>query len=889
VIGYNVYFGTASRVYSQVRNAGPATTITISNLVEGTTYYFAATAYDSWGLESDYSAETVYTVPVPVLNYPPTLTALSPMTIAENSATQNVPLAGISSGSAAEQQTLVVTAASSNPSLIPNPVVSYSSPNSTGSLAFTPSPNLYGTSTISVTVNDGGVPTNTVTRTFLVTVFSVNQRPTLSPITDVAAPEDSAPFTVSLTGISSGAPNETQTLSVTATSSSTALIPAPTVAYTSPSSNATLTLRPVATKYGTATITVNVNDAGTSNNIVSQTFLVNVTPVNDQPTINTLTNITMSVGGITSKTVALSGIGTGATNETQTLTVTATSSDPAVVPSPTVTYSSPSATGSLLLVPAGQIGSSLITVTVSDGGSENPTKSVSFTVTINDPPTISDIAHRAIALGSNMPPTAFIIGDTETSASSLTVTATSSNPTLVPNSNIVLAGSGANRTIAINPVANRTGTSTITVTVSDGTTTTADTFQLAVQQRPTAPGNLHMVIEGQGSITGLSASSALVVGQTYTVTAVPAPEQEFAGWTGSVVSSAPTVSFVASTNTELKAKFIPSPYLPTKGIYSGLFYESDQVRHEGSGYFSFQSSSKGKYTGYLQMGSKKYSFSGKFDLQCQATNMIKRLGKSPLLLNLAMATNGSETVAGTVADTNWIASLSGDKATFHSRTNPAPWVGKYTAILPGQDADPLLPFGHSYGTLKIASSGTAILAGKLADGTPYTKTVRMSKNGALPLYLSLYYGAGSILSWTGMEDRDTDDLHGDAQWTKPAITTALAYPAGFSFMSTIIGAKYATPTNGAPVVTLADNTVTFSIEGREFLNPIEVGRTGAIKNLGTNKMTLNVVPGSGTFRGTVVDADTGKSLAFAGSILQKQMAGYGFIKTGTNVGRVTIH
>ena len=44
--------------------AGTNLTVSVSNLVEGTTYYFAATAVDTNGLESDYSTEVSTLIPV---------------------------------------------------------------------------------------------------------------------------------------------------------------------------------------------------------------------------------------------------------------------------------------------------------------------------------------------------------------------------------------------------------------------------------------------------------------------------------------------------------------------------------------------------------------------------------------------------------------------------------------------------------------------------------------------------------------------------------------------------------------------------------------------------------------------------------------------------------
>lgn len=62
----------------------------------------------------------------------------------------------------------------------------------------------------------------------------------------------------------------------------------------------------------------------------------------------------------------------------------------------------------------------------------------------------------------------------------LTVTASSSNPTLVPNANIVVGGSGVSRTVTVTAAANQTGTATITVTGGDGVSTASDTFVVAV-------------------------------------------------------------------------------------------------------------------------------------------------------------------------------------------------------------------------------------------------------------------------------------------------------------------------------------------------------------------------------------------------------------------------
>ncbi|SHL94963.1 T9SS type A sorting domain-containing protein [Hymenobacter psychrotolerans] len=82
------------------------------------------------------------------------------------------------------------------------------------------------------------------------------------------------------------------------------------------------------------------------------------------------------------QTVALTGI-SGGGGVGQFITVTATSSNPALVTPPTVAYASPAATGSLsYTVSATQGGTATITVTVSNGQTTNGTFSRSFLVTV---------------------------------------------------------------------------------------------------------------------------------------------------------------------------------------------------------------------------------------------------------------------------------------------------------------------------------------------------------------------------------------------------------------------------------------------------------------------------------------------------------------------------
>ena len=62
VVGYKIYYGTTSQVYTTNIVAGNVTTTTIGGLAAEATYYFAATSYDASGHESGYSIETTGTI-----------------------------------------------------------------------------------------------------------------------------------------------------------------------------------------------------------------------------------------------------------------------------------------------------------------------------------------------------------------------------------------------------------------------------------------------------------------------------------------------------------------------------------------------------------------------------------------------------------------------------------------------------------------------------------------------------------------------------------------------------------------------------------------------------------------------------------------------------------
>jgi len=63
------------------------------------------------------------------------------------------------------------------------------------------------------------------------------------------------------------------------------------VSYVSPSANGSLNFTPAKNQYGTATITVTVNDSQSANSTVSRPFTVTVNAVNQPPTLEPINNV----------------------------------------------------------------------------------------------------------------------------------------------------------------------------------------------------------------------------------------------------------------------------------------------------------------------------------------------------------------------------------------------------------------------------------------------------------------------------------------------------------------------------------------------------------------------------------------------------------------------
>lgn len=297
---------------------------------------------------------------------------------------------------------------------------------------------------------------------------------------DQTVDEDSGPQTVEgfFSVIDDGEPDLTQTLTLTTSipaADNALFLVKPTIDKVT----GNLTYTPAANASGTTTVTVTLKDnGGTANGGVDttvETFDITITPKNDAPSFKKGADQSVKEGsGLKTVTGWATNLNKGAPNESgQTLTFEVTNDNNALFSvQPAI-----SSDGTLTFTTVDELpGTANVTVTLMDdggteGGGVDTSVSQTFKIVVsalaNKLPTITPIDDVDIDEDVPTEALAFTIGDRETPAASLTLSAKSSNVKLVPVANVVFGGSGADRTVVVTPLANQFGEALITVVVKD--------------------------------------------------------------------------------------------------------------------------------------------------------------------------------------------------------------------------------------------------------------------------------------------------------------------------------------------------------------------------------------------------------------------------------------
>ena len=263
-------------------------------------------------------------------------------------------------------------------------------------IGYTPTANYNGSDTFTVQVSDGNGGTDTIVVN--VTINPINDPPTFTKGADQTVLEDSGAQTVTgwATNMSAGPSDEsgqTLTFSITGNTNSALFSAAPAVA-----NDGTLTYTPATNANGTATITVTLTDSGSNTapnvNHSAQTFVINVTAVNDPPSFTKGANQTVNEDAAAQTINGWATAISSGPNESQTVNFIVTNDNnslfsvqPAVSATGVLTYT----------LAANQNGAATVSVQIHDnGGTANggvdTSAAQTFTITVNavnDPPVVT--------------------------------------------------------------------------------------------------------------------------------------------------------------------------------------------------------------------------------------------------------------------------------------------------------------------------------------------------------------------------------------------------------------------------------------------------------------------------------------------------------------------
>ncbi|MBF8305491.1 MAG: Repeat family [Acidobacteria bacterium] len=393
---------------------------------------------------------------------PPFISAMADQTVDEDSPT--LPLRVLYGDAQTPVAELRLLAASSNEKLLPAQNILFNEATQQ-ELVMVPAHDQHGTTTVTLTVENA--QGKRASRSFRLTVKPVNDPPSLLAHGPVALLEDDRPQTIPLEV--TDPESRPEELTVEVLSSHAALLPQQNFTLAGSGKDRLLSLRPAPDQHGLAVVVLTVRDPQGAQSRLELT--VRVQPVNDPPRLGLIADQRLFAGRLFAGQALDPMAFTLTDDETPPaeLVLEGSSSNPLLVPESNILFGGSGELRTLSLRPARNLtGSALITVKARDR--ERLESSASFLLTVdreNAPPEISGLSNITLEQDQPAGPLPFTITDPDGRAESVRLEAASSNPALVPLSNLQLSGTGHDRTLTLGPRPGASGTAEVTLTATD--------------------------------------------------------------------------------------------------------------------------------------------------------------------------------------------------------------------------------------------------------------------------------------------------------------------------------------------------------------------------------------------------------------------------------------
>lgn len=323
---------------------------------------------------------------------------------------------------------------------------------------------------------------------------------------------------------------------------------------------------------------------------------------------------------------------------------------------------------------------------------------------------------------------------------------------------------------------------------------------------------------------------------------------------------------------------VTNSFADVQGTYNGLVYDANAPANANSGYVSFRTTAKGSFSAKLEMGARKYSFSGMFDATGANTTKL-----GAMTINLLLDLHGGDRITGQVTVGNTTTPLQANLAVY-GKGHSTSLAGSYTMVVQSSDGT----IGTGVGTVKVNTSGNITCSLTLPDGAKVTEKTTLSKDGAWPLYAAPYKGSGGMtIGWIQFGSVATNGFDGQCLWMKPRGISA-PYSGGLTNGIDVSGSLYSAP----PLGFRAFGNSKIILSGGGLSAPITNSVTWGSNNKilaekSSAPMKLKLSSATGLFKGMVTDPATGNHVSFQGVLFEKNNVGLGFFLGGNESGAVS--
>ncbi len=329
----------------------------------------------------------------------------------------------------------------------------------------------------------------------------------------------------------------------------------------------------------------------------------------------------------------------------------------------------------------------------------------------------------------------------------------------------------------------------------------------------------------------------------------------------------------AGNQTLISEEFIVNVYPTIAGTYYGVFIGPD-IATNTAGLIKMNLADNGIMTGRVSFPSVSYTVAYALGAS-GGVELAPNPNPNGFYFDISFdLSSGSDTASGFVDWQGYQADFIAYRAATELPANTL--AGKYVLDLQTMlDESGSGPTNDGYATLTIGNTGGLTLGGTLADNTPFSETVGVSKDGIWPVYASLYGGHGMLIGWETnvIGANGAAGSTGTLYWIKGA-TRNTYFSNGFNVQAASTGTNYIAPVpgtgyqvvfSGGSITTPLNNSLTVS-GSRQF-----VPAPGA-----PDKLTISL-SAAGVIAGSIFNPADNKTLPIRGAFSSPAAGGSGFV------------